>query len=103
MKAISFYIGVVSLFAIFVSPVTAECGDGDCQVGAFGTGGENSDGKAQGFRFSGEGQFGHIDSTGTTQSGAFFGAIGSATGHASDDGSFSGRKTGVFGDCKGQC
>ncbi|MFZ2158007.1 MAG: hypothetical protein WAV72_18050 [Bradyrhizobium sp.] len=46
-----FYLTVTAAALVFVSPVAmSNCGGDTCSVGASGTGGERSEGKAQGFR-----------------------------------------------------
>jgi hypothetical protein len=49
-RSISIATGVVLGVLLLPGVASAHCGDGDCAVGAAGTGGERSDGRAQGFR-----------------------------------------------------
>src|SRR5829696_7660584 len=100
---------VLSIAALLLAPsiANAQCGDGDCAVGAIGTGGEKSEGKAQGFHdahpsigfpgssFSnvGNSDAGRIDISDPDQ-GTLSGTF--------RDGSNRGRGTGVFGDFTGK-
>jgi hypothetical protein len=87
----------------------ANCGDAECSVGAAGTGGEKSEGKAQGFRTEGPGHNPGVSVTNTGNS--FSGQLKvdrpgdddtqlAGTGR---DGIARGRSTGEFGEWSGQC
>jgi hypothetical protein len=88
----------------------ANCGDAECSVGAAGTGGEKSEGKAQGFREEGPSDNPatpgrHITNSGNDEAGRveFSGSdTGTLSGTARDD-TVRGRGTGFFGDWAGQC
>ena len=91
----------------------SQCGDGQCAVGAAGTGGEKSEGKAQGFhevipsiRFpgrtitnSGNNDAGHLNISG----GGFPSGDLSGTFRPNPEPAARGRGTGIFGDWSGQC
>jgi hypothetical protein len=88
----------------------AQCGGNSCSVGAFGTGGTSSDGKAQGFRLT----FPSTMFPGATFSntGNFdAGRLSISDGIGSTSGTFRqnptptvrGNASGIFGDWSGQC
>jgi hypothetical protein len=100
---------IAMVMAALGAPAVAECGDGDCSVGALGTGGEKSGGDAQGFRFEGPGHNPGVSVTNTGNS--FSGQLKvdrpgdddtqlAGTGR---DGIARGRSVGEFGDWAGQC
>jgi hypothetical protein len=78
------------------------CGDDDCAVGQLGQGGVSSDGKAQGFHFSGaEGVA--VTNSGNALSGRLqIGPLGTISGHI-QPGTSRGHGTGIFGDWSGEC
>jgi hypothetical protein len=97
----------------FPSIANAQCREveeGDFCVGASGTGGEKSEGKAQGFREEGPSDNPatpgrHITNSGNDEAGRveFSGSdTGTLSGTARDD-TVRGRGTGFFGDWAGQC
>ena len=91
----------------------SQCGDGNCAVGAAGTGGEKSAGKAQGsheeipsIRFpgrtitnSGNADAGHLNISG----GGFPSGDLTGTFRQNPQPSARGHGTGIFGDWSGQC
>jgi hypothetical protein len=88
----------------------ANCGKNDCSVGAFGTGGTKSGGKAQGFHLDRSSTVfpdTQIFSSGTFSAGrlTFSGSTnGTLSGYGNEaTGVSSGRGTGYFGDWAGQC
>jgi len=97
---------LAAALAFVPSMSVAQCGGGaDCAVGRIGTGGQNSDGKAQGFRFQGQEGGAAITNAGNPDAGRL-------TINSDDDGSLSGtfrsgivrgKTTGFFGDCTGLC
>ena len=107
----------VAAAALVFIPSTAmsQCGTEACSVGAAGTGGESSDGKAQGFHYefpstrfpgatitnSGNNDAGRF-SIGTGATGSTLGTL-SGTFRAHPSPSSRGRGTGLFGDWTGQC
>jgi hypothetical protein len=102
-------VAAMMVVAAFGSPALANCGDGACSVGALGTGGEKSEGKAQGFLFEGPGS-----SPGVTVTNAGNADAGRLTVDrpGDDDGTTSGtfrgdsargHGSGSFGDWAGQC
>jgi hypothetical protein len=102
---------VTSLAAIVLSTsfANAQCGQSNCSVGTYGTGGLNSDGSAQGGLFIGQEEVppGTIDITNAGNANAgnitISGAVsGSATG-TFRAGATRGRTSGVFGECTGYC
>ena len=104
MYRLSLYLAAALAFV--PSMAIAQCGGGaDCAVGGIGTGGQNSDGRAQGFRFQGEERGATVTNAGNAESGRL-------NINGDDDGSLSGtfrsglercRTTGFFGDCTGLC
>ena len=100
---------------VFVSPIAmGQCGGNTCSVGADGTGGEKSGGKAQGFhdefvstvRIPGA----EITNSGNLDSGRFTVTLGgtslgtlSGTFREHPAATMRGRGTGLFGDWAGQC
>jgi hypothetical protein len=97
----------VAALALFPATAIANCGNEDCAVGAFGTGGANSDGKAQGYRTEGpSGLFPGETQTNTGNDHAGHGSItnvGSVSGNFPGDGTFRGRAVGTPDDCTGFC
>jgi hypothetical protein len=102
---------IAAVWSLLTPPALANCGDGDCNVGAAGQGGVASEGQAQGFRtefpsifFPGYGfsNTGNLDAgrLGITQPGEE--PVGTTSGTFRQD-SVRGRSTGVFGDWTGQC
>jgi hypothetical protein len=53
MKRLRMSVAVGAALGVLLLPgvAYAHCGDGECAVGGAGTGGERSDGRAQGFRY----------------------------------------------------
>ena len=113
MRRIVSLFTVTALLAVMlvmtVAPAFADCGVGDCSVGAAGTGGEQSEGKAQGFRFEGPG---HSPGETVTNAGNADAGRLTADRPGDDDGTLSGtfrgdsargHGTGLFGDWAGQC
>ena len=98
---------IATALFVFPSVAHAECGDGDCAVGAFGTGGVSSRGKAQGWHtegpavlFPGETQ----TNSGNNHAGrGTITGVGSVSGNFPGDGTFRGRAVGTPGDCTGFC
>lgn len=111
-RRIMLLVTVVVLMAVVAAlgaPAYANCGDGACSVGSLGTGGENSGGNAQGFRFEGPGQ--NPDVAVTNVGNADAGRLtvdrpgdndGTLSGTFRGD-SARGRGSGSFGDWSGQC
>ena len=109
------FVVVVASAALTLTPsfTSAQCGGDSCSVGAFGTGGTNSEGKAQGFflkfpstLFPG----GFVSNTGNLDSGRLnvndgSGSIGSTSGTFRENPrpSVRGHVSGLFGDWSGQC
>jgi hypothetical protein len=100
---------LMAVMAALGAPAFANCGDGDCSVGALGTGGEESEGKAQGFRFEGPGDNPGIlvTNVGNADAGRL-----TVDRPGDDDGTLSGiyrgdsargRGSGSFGGWAGQC
>lgn len=108
MKTLVLSIAAAALVSI-TAPAMSQCGDNNCSVGAAGTGGERSDGKAQGFhyefpstRFPGA----TITNSGNDEAGRFsITDVGSLSGtfREKPEASSRGHGTGVFGDWSGQC
>lgn len=102
---------LVAALVVVPSIAAAQCGgDSACSVGAAGTGGQNSDGNAQGFRQeillpggtlsnSGNSDAGRLRETGST------GTVGTLSGtfRENPQPSVRGAGTGIFGDWAGQC
>jgi hypothetical protein len=116
MRATAFGAAIAASLALSVPTASAEgCAD-TCSVGLVGTGGENSDGQAQGFRLKGL-SGGFPGSTFTNQGNEMAGHIavtgpfeGSASGRVTPDGTLVGHFDGVSaiffgldGDCSGVC
>ena len=110
-----FCLAVTAAALVFVSPVAmSNCGGDTCSVGASGTGGEKSDGKAQGFRDefistvripgAAVTNSGNLDAGRLTVSrdGNSLGTL-SGTLRANPQRTARGRGTGLFGDWAGQC
>ena len=107
---------IVASLALAVSPASAQGCATTCAVGAAGTGGESSDGKAEGFRLEAP-STGFPGSTFTNQGNEMAGHIsvqgaseGSASGGFTPQGDLVGHFTGVsagfFGvpdPCSGKC
>lgn len=117
MRATAFGAAIVASLALAVPTASAQgCSDIPCAVGAFGNGGVNSDGQANGFRITGF-STGFPGSTFTNQGNDFAGHIsvkgpfeGSASGRVTPDGTLVGHFDGVTaiflgldGDCSGVC
>jgi len=91
----------------------AQCGGDSCSVGAFGTGGTSSEGKAQGFRLEFPSTMfpgGSVSNTGNLDAGRFnvddgSGSIGSTSGTFRENPtpSVRGHFSGLLGDWSGQC
>jgi hypothetical protein len=98
---------VLTMAVVTAGPAVANCGDGDCSVGAAGTGGDKSEGKAQGFRSEGPGPVEGVSVTNSGNSDAGqFKVTGTRNGSLTGtfrDGTARGHGTGVFGDWAGQC
>ena len=107
---------IVASLALAVPPASAEGCATTCAVGGAGTGGQNSDGQAQGFRLKGL-SGGFPGSTFTNQGNEMAGhisvqgaSIGSASGAFTPQGVLVGHYDGVVairfgmdGDCSGVC
>lgn len=107
MNRFIFSIAAAAL-VIIPSIAASQCGGDTCNVGAAGTGGERSEGKAQGFRTERPStRFGGtIINTGNDNAGRLnFTAAGSISGtfREQPDATFRGHGTGLFGDWSGQC
>ena len=114
--ATSFGAAIAASLALAVSTASAEGCASTCAVGAAGTGGQASDGKAQGFRQAGP-STGFPGSTFTNQGGESSGHItvegtanGSASGGITPQGVLVGHYDGVVaerfgidGTCSGRC
>lgn len=112
----AFGAAIVASLALAVPTASAEGCATTCSVGLVGTGGENSDGQAQGFRLKGL-STGFPGSTFTNQGNEIAGHIavtgpfeGSASGRVMPDGTLVGHFDGVSaiffgldGDCSGVC
>ena len=113
-----FFLSVAAVAAFLFSPVamaqSGGCGGDTCSVGAFGTGGQKSDGKAQGFRDefistvripgaaitnSGNLNAGRFT---VTREGSSLGTL-SGTFRTHPKATARGRGTGMFGEWSGQC
>lgn len=107
-------LGIAAATLVYLpSMALSSCGDASCSVGAAGTGGEKSDGKAQGFheiipsiRFPGRTitNSGNLDAGRLTILGGGFpsGTI-SGTFRENPEPTVRGHGTGIFGDWSGQC
>ena len=107
---------IVASLALAVPPASAEGCATTCAAGGAGTGGQNSDGKAGGFRLEGP-STGFPGATFTNQGNEMAGHIavtgpfeGSASGRGMPDGTLVGHFDGVSaiffgldGDCSGRC
>ena len=116
MRATAFGAAIAASLALAVPTASAEGCATTCSVGLVGTGGENSDGQAQGFRLKGL-SGGFPGSTFTNQGNEMAGHIavtgpfeGSASGRVTPDGTLVGHFDGVSaiffgldGDCSGVC
>ena len=115
-RCTAFGAAVAASLALAVPPASAEGCAATCSVGAAGTGGQASDGAAQGFRLAGP-STGFPGSTFTNQGGALTGHIavegtanGSASGGITPQGVLVGHYDGVVaarfgidGTCSGVC
>jgi hypothetical protein len=116
MRATAFGAVIAASLALAVPTASAEGCASTCSVGAVGTGGENSDGQASGFRLAGPSRF--PDSTFTNQGNVLYGghisiegaSNGSASGNTSPQGDLVGHFEGVSADffgtpdpCSGIC
>jgi hypothetical protein len=117
-RRIAFGAVIAASLALAVPSASAEGCSSTCSVGAAGTGGENSDGKAEGFRLAGP-STGFPGSTFTNQGNPALGGHiavegptfnGSASGNTSPQGDLVGHFTGVSADffgtedpCSGIC
>jgi len=117
MRAIAFGVAIAASLVLAVPSASAQGCASTCSVGAAGTGGENSDGQAAGFRQEGP-STGFPGSTFTNQGNVLYGghitvegtATGTASGNTSPQGDLVGHFTGVsagfFGTpdpCSGIC
>ena len=116
MRATAFGAAIAASLALAVPTASAEGCASNCSVGGAGTGGQNSDGQAQGFRLEGP-STGFPGSTFTNQGNEMGGHIsvqGASTGSASGAftpqgvlvGHFDGVSAGFFGTddpCSGIC
>ena len=116
MRAIAFGAVIAASLALAVPAASAEGCASTCSVGAAGTGGQSSDGQAQGFRLAGP-STGLPGSTFTNQGGPLTGHIavegtsdGSASGGITPQGVLVGHYDGVVaerfgidGTCSGVC
>ena len=94
-----------AVLAFMSSVAFAGCGKTNCSVGALGNGGVQSGGAAQGSHEKGQ-EFGSdFTNSGTSTSGHLnvVDPSGSLSGHLHPDGTSTGRTTGFFGECTGQC
>ena len=105
--ALCIVVALAAALLLLPSMSNALCGDGDCSVGAAGTGGEQSEGKAQGFRIERPGINPGVSVTNVGNNNA--GRItlsgdrnGTLAGTFRDE-SARGHGTGLFGDWAGQC
>jgi hypothetical protein len=98
------------LLVLVPSTAAANCGDGECAVGALGNGGANSEGRAHGYHYTKpwtEDPDQQISNSGNLSSGRLNVADGSInlSGHFNDKkGAVSGHSSGgEFGESSGQC
>jgi hypothetical protein len=104
------WLACFAALVVLPSAAVAECGDGDCYVGAYGQGGESSAGKAQGFRYEQPGTLFPdytLTNTGNLNAGRY-NVISNGSSIGSTSGTFRGTSVrgtfkGVFGDWAGQC
>ena len=115
-RCTAFGAAIAASLALAVPPASAEGCASTCSVGGAGTGGQNSDGQAQGFRLKGP-STGFPGSTFTNQGNEMAGHIslqgtaeGSASGGITPQGVLVGHYTGVVaerfgidGTCSGIC
>jgi hypothetical protein len=98
---------IAATVLLVASVAEAQCGDSNCAVGALGTGGANSAGKAQGWHTEGPASlFPGETQTNSGNNHAGRGSItniGSISGNLPGDGTFRGRAVGTPDDCIGFC